>query len=101
MKRSRVLAMLLVLLTCLAIGCRRSTESGPTVVGAMSGGGQSIHPAWGIDLTNAPGTKFQATFADGVERIDAETVKRTIKGVTRDHDIFFFENVPEIQDRLA
>ena len=90
---------LLATLVCVAMGCSRKSAGSAT---ATAGGtGASIHPAWGIDLTNAPGTKFQATFADGVERIDAETVKRTIKGVTRDHDILFFANVPEVRDRLA
>ena len=65
------------------------------------GSGKPMNVAWGIDLTNAPGTKFQATLADGVVRIDADTVKRTIKGVTRDHEIFFFENVPELRDKLV
>lgn len=94
----RALTVLLTALMCVAVGCRKSADIAPRVVGAA---GASIHPAWGIDLTNAPGTKFQATFADGVERVDAETVKRTIKGVTRDHDIFFFQNVPEVRDKLA
>ncbi|HEU5403852.1 MAG TPA: hypothetical protein VFU86_21025 [Terriglobales bacterium] len=94
----RALVVLVVSLMCVAAGCRKSAEMSPNAVGAA---GASIHPAWGIDLTNAPGTKFQATFADGVERIDADTVKRTIKGVTRDHSIFFFQNVPEVRDKLA
>jgi hypothetical protein len=97
MSRTRVLVLLLASLMCVAGGCRKSAGT----TSAVDGTGKSIHPAWGIDLTNAPGTKFEATFADGVERIDAETVKRTIKGVTRDHDIFFFANVPEVRDKLA
>jgi hypothetical protein len=91
---------MLTALMCVAAGCRKPSGS-PAGNGGGGAAGKSIHPAWGIDLTNALGTKFEATFADGVERIDAETVKRTIKGVTRDHDIFFFANVPEIRDRLA
>jgi hypothetical protein len=96
-----VLLLVLASLMCFASGCRKSAGTTASVVGGTGAAGKSIHPAWGIDLTNAPGTKFQATFADGVERIDANTVRRTIKGVTRDHDIFFFENVPEIRDKLV
>lgn len=97
MKHRRALVVLLTAMVCVAAGCRKSSS---TAAGG-SAAAKSTHPAWGIDLTNAPGTKFEATFADGVERIDAETVKRTIKGVTRDHDIFFFANVPEVRDKLA
>ncbi len=101
MRRRRIVVAVLMSLMCVAFGCRKSAEAVKNMVGGADAAGTSIHPAWGIDLTNAPGTKFQATYADGVERIDAETVKRTIRGVTRDHDIFFFENVPEVRNRLA
>jgi len=81
-------------------GCSRKPaglESAPAYAPKGSGG----VAAWGIDLSSAPGTKFQATFADGVVQIDAATVRRTLRGVTRDHDILFFENVPELRDKLV
>lgn len=56
--------------------------------------------SWGIDLTTLPGTKFKATFQDGVVRIDADTVKRTAKGVNKDHDIYFFDNEAGLREKL-
>ena len=57
--------------------------------------------SWGIDLAKLPGTKFQATFQDSVVRIDAETVKRTARGVNKAHDIYFFDNDPELRDKIV
>ena len=54
-----------------------------------------------IDLTKLPGTRFRATFQDNVVRIDADTVKRTARGVNKDHDIYFFDNVAELRDKLV
>lgn len=38
---------------------------------------------------------------DDVVQVDAGTVRRTLRGVTRDHDILFFESVPELRDKLV
>src|SRR5436305_8233827 len=101
MSERKIFARVLAALLCRATGCNRQHPgAGPSATSAMGSGGR-INAAWGIDLINAPGTTFQATLADGVERIDAGTVNRTIKGVTRDHDIFIFENVPELRNKLA
>lgn len=67
---------------------------------AASKGSESL-AGWGIDLTSAPGTKFQATLADGVVRVDAATVKRTLRGISRDHQILFFQSSPDLSDKLA
>lgn len=62
--------------------------------------GKPMSGSWGIDLTTLPGTRFKATFQDGVVRIDADTVKRTARGVNKDHDIYFFDNEAELRDKL-
>jgi len=50
---------------------------------------------------NQPGTTFKATYSDNTVRIDSDTVFRTIRGVSRDHSIFIFENRPEVREKLA
>lgn len=87
-----LLAMIVVL-----GGCTRK----PTGLQAAAPKGSGNVAGWGIDLTSAPGTKFQATLADGVVQVDAAMVRRTLRGVSRDHDILFFENVPGLRDKLA
>ena len=62
--------------------------------------GKPLSGSWGIDLTTLPGTRFKATFQDGVVRIDADTVKRTARGVNKDHDIYFFDNEAGLRDKL-
>ena len=57
--------------------------------------------SWGIDVTKMPGTKYEATLREDVVRVDAETVKRAARGVNRDHDIYFFENLPELREKLV
>lgn len=90
-----LMAMILVL-----GGCTRKPAGLESATASASKGSGNV-AGWGIDLTSAPGTKFQATFADGVVQVDAGTVGRTLKGVTRDHNILFFENLPELRDKLA
>src|SRR5579872_7015374 len=80
-------------------GCARKPAGLESVATAASKNSGNVAP-WGIDLSSAPGTKFQATFADDVVQVDAGTVKRTLRGVTRDHDILLFDNVPELRDKL-
>jgi hypothetical protein len=63
--------------------------------------GYAMSGSWGIDVAKLPGTRFQATFQDNVVRIDADTVKRTARGVNKSHDIFFFDNVPELREKVV
>ncbi len=91
--------MLIALIVVLG-GCSRKPAGLESATASGSKGSGDV-AAWGIDLSSAAGTKFQATFVDGVVQVDAGTVKRTLKGVTRDHDILFFENVSELRDKLA
>src|SRR4051794_38777996 len=88
----------LVPLTMFALSCScarkpevaEQTQQKASTTSPMSG-------SWGIDLAKLPGTRFQATLQDGVVRIDADTVKRTARGVNKNHDIYFFDNVPELR----
>jgi hypothetical protein len=92
----------LVPLTMFALSC--SCARKPEVVEQAQQKASTTSPmsgSWGIDLAKLPGTRFQATLQDGVVRIDAETVKRTARGVNKSHDIYFFDNVPELRDKLA
>jgi hypothetical protein len=102
MKRREIVASLLMaVVLCLASACTRKPAGAQLGMDSRTAAsGKSINTSWGIDLSKAPGTKFEATFADGVVRIDADTVRRTIRGVNHDHDILFFENIPELRDKL-
>ena len=91
--------MLMAMIVVLG-GCARKPAGLESVAAAASKNSGNVAP-WGIDLSSAPGTKFQATFADDVVQVDAGTVKRTLRGVTRDHDILLFDNVPELRDKLV
>lgn len=98
MNRKTASATLLLTMIVVFGGCTRKPADLESA--APSKGSGSV-AGWGIDLTSAPGTKFQATFADGMVQVDSGTVRRTLRGVTRDHDILFFENVPELRDKLV
>lgn len=100
MNRKTATATLLVAMMVGLGGCARKPAGFDSAAESTTKGTSSV-AQWGIDLTSAPGTRFQATFADGVVQVDAGTVRRTLRGVTRDHDILFFENVPELRDKLA
>lgn len=90
--------ILLFPLTLLVLSCSSSPK--PVVSQQKESGGKPMNVSWGIDLTKLPGTRFRATFQDNVVRIDADTVKRTARGVNKDHDIYFFDNVAELRDKL-
>ena len=96
----RIAGTVLMAMIVVLGGCARKPAGLESVATAASKNSGNVAP-WGIDLSSAPGTKFQATFADDVVQVDAGTVKRTLRGVTRDHDILFFDNVPELRDKLV
>lgn len=98
MKRKSAGAAVLVVMIVAFAGCTRKPAGFDSAAAAK---GSANVAGWGIDLTGAPGTKFQATFADGVVQVDAATVRRTLQGVSRDHDILFFESSPELRDKLV
>src|SRR5579872_741419 len=100
MNRQSAGTMVLMALIVVLGGCSRKPAGLESATASAPKGSGDV-AVWGIDLSSAPGTKFQATLADGVVQIDAGTVKRTLRGVTRDHDILFFDNVPELRDKLA
>src|SRR5579872_79312 len=100
MNRQSAGTMVLMALIVVLGGCSRKPAGLESATASAPKGSGDV-AVWGIDLSSAPGTKFQATLADGVVQIDAGTVKRTLRGVTRDHDILFFENVPELRDKLV
>jgi hypothetical protein len=91
--------ILLFPFTLLVLSCSSSTK--PVVSQQKESGGKPMNVSWGIDLTKLPGTRFRATFQDNVVRIDADMVKRTARGVNKDHDIYFFDNVAELRDKLV
>lgn len=87
-------------------GCSHKSPSGEQAGGLASSmpgaaGAPKSFGGWGIDLTKLPGTRFRATVADNVIRIDADTVKRAARGVNRDHNIYFFENLPGLQEKFV
>jgi hypothetical protein len=87
----------LLVLGTLSCSCSRQPGVAEQKQQAMA---KSANIRWGIDLAKLPGTKFSATFQDGVVRIDADTVRRTARGVNKAHDIYFFDNVPEVRDKV-
>jgi hypothetical protein len=90
--------LLLFPLAVFALSCSSSRK--PAVSQQKESTGTPMSGSWGIDLAKLPGTRFRATFQDNVVRIDADTVKRTARGVNKNHDIYFFDNVPELRDKL-
>lgn len=55
----------------------------------------------GIDLSKLPDTHYRATYADNVVRLSSETVKKTLIGANRDHDIYIFQNDPKLHAKLT
>ena len=98
-RSNRAFVLLLLPVILLALSCNSSRT--PAASSHNEATGKPMSGSWGIDLAKLPGTKFQATFQDGVVRIDADTVKRTARGVNKAHDIYFFDNVPELRDKIV
>jgi hypothetical protein len=56
--------------------------------------------AAGIDLSKQPDTRYQVTYADGLVRIVADKVRQSLIGANRQHDIYIFQNDPELRANL-
>jgi len=98
-------ALVLAVLVC---GCSRKSPgvghqatSGNTGSVRQAGASEAFNPAWGIDLAKLPGTRFEATLADDVIRVDADTVRHAAKGVSHDHSIYFFDNLPGLREKFV
>lgn len=96
---TRAAALLLLPVILFVLSCNSSRT--PAASSHNTATGKPMSGSWGIDLAKLPGTKFQATFQDSVVRINAETVKRTARGVNKAHDIYFFDNDPELRDKIV
>jgi hypothetical protein len=75
---------------------RESSPSGASATATTS----FIDTAAGIDLSMQPDTRYQVTYADDVVHVSAETVKQSIVGATREHDIYVFTATPELRNKL-
>src|SRR6202000_39663 len=56
--------------------------------------------AAGIDLSKQPDTRYQVTYADGVVLIPADQRGQSLIGANREHDIYIFQNDPELRAKL-
>ncbi len=89
----RMVWLLLVCACFSLLSCRSSSDSPvtpTTAISPVSGSAPAsiIDTSSGIDLSKQPGTRYQVTYADGVVRVSAETLKKTLQGANRDHDIY-------------
>ncbi len=101
----RIVWLLLVGACFSLLSCRSNSDNSsapPTAVSPLSGSAPAsiIDISSGIDLSKQPGTHYQVTYAAGVVRVSAETLKMTLQGANRDHDIYVFTNTPELQSKL-
>lgn len=110
----RILLLIALPLACaglLLISCRNKPGDSkvaalPTVAGAAAPAGGGSAPAAilempaGIDLMKQPGTRYNVTYAPDVVHVSAATVKRYLIGVNRDHDIYVFNDSPELREKL-
>jgi hypothetical protein len=101
----RIVWLLLVCACFSLLSCRSNSDSAatpPTAISPLSGSAPAsiIDTSSGIDLSKQPGTRYQVTYADGVVRVSAETLKKTLQGANRDHDIYVFTATPELRSKL-
>jgi hypothetical protein len=102
-----MLHSLVLLLACTCpslISCRKSDAPAapPSSPGNSAAAPASIADiSSGIDLSKQPGSRYQVTYANDVIRINAATVKRSLIGVNRDHDIYIFSDSPEMRSKLV
>jgi hypothetical protein len=101
----RIVWLLLVCACFSLLSCRSNSDSPATpstAIAALSGSAPAsiIDTSSGIDLSKQPGTRYQVTYADGVVRLSADTLKKTLQGANRDHDIYVFTATPELRSKL-
>ena len=104
--RSRLQCIaLLPLLTVCCLSCHRN-QAGPWVDPSMPSKDASNVPASftrigaGVDLSRQTNSRYHVTYADNLVRIPAGTVRNSIIGANRDHDIYIFQNDPELRAKL-
>lgn len=104
-RRFTLLPLLCISLWCLS--CRtgrvapgQSAESGSSSSGSAGAPASFTNLAAGIDLSKQPDTHYQVTYADGLVRISADKVRQSLIGANRDHDIYIFQNDPELRTKL-
>jgi hypothetical protein len=103
-KRPSVLhgIVLLLICTCLSlISCRKNNDAAaaPPLSGAAPA--SKVDTSAGIDFARQPGTHYQVTYADNVVPVSAETVKKSLVGANRDHDIYVFTATSELRNKLV
>jgi hypothetical protein len=101
----RIVWLLLVCACFSLLSCRSNSDSPATpstAISPLSGSAPAtiIDTSSGIDLSKQPGTRYQVTYADGVVRVSAETLRKTLQGANRDHDIYVFRATPELRSKL-
>ena len=102
----RCIALLLLCACFSLLSCRRNNDSAtalPQAISPLSGSTPAsiADISSGIDLSKQPGSRYQVTYASDVIRIPAATVKRGLIGVNRDHDIYMFNDSPELRSKLV
>ncbi|MFL6306015.1 MAG: hypothetical protein ACJ72H_20990 [Candidatus Sulfotelmatobacter sp.] len=103
----RSIALLLVSTYLSLISCRSNVNNPPANLPSSRNEQATTTPASvadissGIDLSKQPGTLYQVTYAPDVVRVSAETVKHSLLGANRDHDIYIFRTTTELRSKLV
>ena len=107
-RRLSLLRIFLLLGVCLCLSLlschgNNNSEAPPPAISAPSSSASAsvIDTSNGIDLSKQTGTRYQVTYADNVVRVNADTVKKTLVGANRDHDIYVFTATSELRSRLT
>jgi hypothetical protein len=85
---------LLVVLVVLAAGCSKTPSQSSATPRALPN-------TWGIKVMNRPGTVFHVEYSDQTNVIDRQTVAKELRGFSDDHSIFFFQDSPEMRQKMA
>ena len=103
-RRLSVLRIFLLLGVCLCLSLlschgNNDSEAPPRAIPAPSGSASAsvVDTSNGIDLSKQSGTRYEVTYADNVVRVNADTVKKTLVGANRGHDIYVFTPTPELR----
>jgi hypothetical protein len=94
--------VLLLIYTCLSlISCRKNNDAAAPPPQSGAAPASKVDTSAGIDLARQPATHYQVTYADNVVHVSAETVKKSLVGANRDHDIYVFTATPELRNKLV
>lgn len=87
------------LLVC--VGCSKKAANATSQGSAASEGSAALPNTWGIQVMNRPGTIFHVEYSDQTNILDRQTVAKALRGFSDDHRIFFFQDSPEMRQKLA